>query len=356
MRKIFALLLACLLMGEVKAQKVVYTDALSLNLIGKLGETTQPYHRVDTAVYRNLSAIEARLLQESSGMAVCFKTNSSTIYTRTTYRYRASHTNTTLIAVAGYDLYIKQNGEWLYAASAVQKENGKELALVKHMDNSEKECLLYLPLLSEVGSLEIGVDEGATLEAMENPFRHRIVVFGSSFTHGVSVSRPGMSYPMQLERSTALYFINLGMSGNSKLQPEIARVLADAEADAFLFDAFSNPKAEEIRERFPAFVAAIRKTHPTTPLIFLQTLDRERTNFDLKASKVEAEKKRIAEEMVYEAMKRDKHIYFIDPKAKTGSDHITSTDGTHPSDLGYWRWAQQIEPELLKILKKYGIR
>lgn len=353
-KTITLLLLACVLM--VQAQKPVYTDALSLTMIGKLGETTQPYHRVDTAVYRNLTEVEARLLRGSSGMAVCFKTNSSRITTQTHYSYRASHTNTTLIAVAGFDLYIKQDGEWLYAASAVQKQDGKELTLIKNMDNSEKECLLYLPLLSEISSLQIGIDKGSYIKPMENPFRHRIVVFGSSFTHGVSVSRPGMSWPMQLERSTDLHFINLGMSGNSKLQPEMAQVLADAEADAFVFDAFSNPKAEEIRKRFPVFLATLRKTHPTTPLIFLQTLDREKSNFDLVNRASEAAKKQAAEEVVHEAMKWDKHIYFIDPKEKTGKDHITSTDGTHPSDLGYWRWAQQIEPKLMKILKKYGIK
>ena len=35
---------------------------------------------------------------------------------------------------------------------------------------------------------------------------------------------------------------------------------------------------------------------------------------------------------------------------------LTSADGTHPSDLGYWRWAQNLQPELLKVLRKCGIR
>lgn len=49
-------------------------------------------------------------------------------------------------------------------------------------------------------------------------------------------------------------------------------------------------------------------------------------------------------------------IYFVDEPDLTGTDHITSLDGTHPDDLGYWRWANAIQPRIVKILKKYGIR
>lgn len=37
------------------------------------------------------------------------------------------------------------------------------------MDGSEKECLLYLPNYNELTSLQVGVDETATIEPMENP-------------------------------------------------------------------------------------------------------------------------------------------------------------------------------------------
>lgn len=49
-----------------------------------------------------------------------------------------------------------------------------------------------------------------------------------------------------------------------------------------------------IRERFLPFVAAIRKAHPAVPLIFLQTIYRERANFDLKERAREEEKRRAA--------------------------------------------------------------
>ena len=116
------------------------------------------------------------------------------------------------------------------------------------MDGSEKECLLYLPNYNELTSLQVGVDADAKIVPMENPFRHKIVIFGSSFTHGVSTSRSGMSYPMQIARNTGLYFCSIACSGNCKLQPYFADYLADVkDADAMVFDAFSNPGGRDDR-------------------------------------------------------------------------------------------------------------
>ena len=55
---------------------------------------------------------------------------------------------------------------------------GEAYPMISRMDSSEKECLLYLPNYSELTSLRVGVDEGATITPMENPFRHKIVIFG----------------------------------------------------------------------------------------------------------------------------------------------------------------------------------
>ncbi|MFQ6940350.1 MAG: SGNH/GDSL hydrolase family protein [Alistipes finegoldii] len=141
---------------------------------------------------------------------------------------------------------------------------------------------------------------------MENPFRHKIVVHGSSITHGIAAGRAGMAYSSRLGRDTGLYCINLGFSGQCTMQPEFASYLSRVEADAFVFDCFSNPSAEVINERFDAFVDTIRRTHPTTPLIFLQTIRRETRNFSTRIEKFEREKQAAAEAQVRDRMKTDK--------------------------------------------------
>ena len=204
-----------------KNVKYAYTEASDLNLIGKIIDTPNPYHRVDTVRYKGFTKGENEQVRSSAGLAVLFKTNSSVISVLADYGYMNRATNTMGISLRGYDLYIKKDGEWLYAASKAAG-NGKEednLVIIKDMDDSMKECMLYLPIYSEEYSVKIGVQEGAVLESIESPFRHRIGIFGSSYTQGISTSRPGMSYPMQLMRMTGLQLLSLGCSGNCKMQP-----------------------------------------------------------------------------------------------------------------------------------------
>ena len=221
------------------------------------------------------------------------------------------------------------------------------------MAPGNKDCLLYMPVHSIIDSVDIGVAPGSYVRPIENPFRHRIVFWGSSFTHGISTGRSGMAYPLQFERSTGMHTIALGMSGNSKLQQSYARVLADTEADAFVFDAFSNPSAKEIRERFTDFMKTLRAKHPTTPVIFQQTIHRGRNHFDTKVAAFEHEKMVAAEEVVREAMKTDPNLYFIVPDANV--DDEESADGTHPTDMGYRQWMLSIRPQILSILSHYNI-
>ena len=341
-----------------KDVKYVFTEASDLNLIGKIHkETPNPYHRVDTVKYKGFTTGENRQVRCPAGLAVLFKTNSSVITVQTDWGWEYSSVATMPIAYRGYDLYIKDNGKWLWAASGATKpENGSDnLVLIKNMDNTEKECMLYLPNYSEVYSVKIGTQEGSSIEALESPFRHRIGIFGSSYTHGVSTSRPGMSYPMQLMRWTGLQFLSLGCSGNCKMQPYFADVLCDAEVDALVFDSFSNPDAKMIEERLFPFIEKIQSAHPDIPLIFQQTIYRERRNFDLNTEKVENAKQEMAAKLMKEACKKYKNVYFIQTNA-TDELHETSVDGTHPGDYGYTLWAKSIEKPLLKILRKYGIK
>jgi hypothetical protein len=333
-----------------------FIDGKELNLIGKIAPTANPYQRIDTARYHGFTSYQNTLVTESAGLALCFKTNSKRIAVKTFFHYCSNNSNSTGINLYGYDLYIKKDGKWLYAGSGGTNVNGKVLNLVSNMNDSEKECLLYLPSFSVIDSMKVGIEENANIKPMSNPFRHRIIIHGSSFTHGTSSNRSGMSYPLQIERNTGLYIMDLGVSGNCLLEQSFAHVLADAKADAFIFDAFSNPSAEQIKARFDSFVETIRKSHPTTPLIFLQTIYREKRNFDESVNRTEQEKMDMAVQVVTEAMKHDKNIYFINAKDVTGNDHISTTDGVHPSALGYYRWATAIQPLIINILSKYNIK
>src|SRR5574344_1504690 len=272
-------------LASAQTEKYVYTEASELTITGKLMETPVPYHRVDTVAFKGFTKSENNQVRNSSGLAIAFKTTSSRIMVQTKYGEVGWPTNTNGISGRGYDLYIKKDGKWLFAAAGVAPDKNleKPLDLIHDMPDGEKECLMYLPTYSEVLSVKIGVDPGSTLEPLANPFSYRIGIFGSSYTHGSSTSRAGMTYPAQFTRETGLQMLSLGCSGNSKLQDYFAAVLADAKVDAFVFDGFSNPSAEQIEKRLFPFIEKIQAKHPDTPLIFQRTIYREGENFDTAA-------------------------------------------------------------------------
>ena len=230
------------------------------------------------------------------------------------------------------------------------------LRVINGLVKGEKECLLYLPLYSELLSLEIGVEDGAKIEALPNPFRHNIALFGSSFTHGSCASGPALTWPAFLSRATGLHLCSFGMSGNSKLQPYLGNEFAKTKADALICDAFSNPSVEQIGDRIRPFLNEIRRQNPEAPVIFLRTIYRDGRLFDMKAEKKEANRIAYVDELMKVICKEYKNVYFVDVENQTGTDFMTSADGVHPCSWGYKRWADAIQKPIQKILKKHGIK
>ncbi len=348
-------LLAASLSIPARAQDIVYTEASSLTLTGKLMDTPNPYHRVDTVRFKGFTASENNQVRNSAGIGVAFRTNSKTISVLTEYGDVGWPNNTGGYSARGYDLYIRRDGRWIWAGAGCPGDLKKPFNLISGMDGTMKECLMYLPILSEEYSVKIGVEEGAVLEPLENPFRHRIGIFGSSFTHGISTSRAGMAYPAIFSRETGLQMLSLGCSGNCKLQDYFADVLAAADVDAFVFDSFSNPSPEQIKERLFPFIEKVQAAHPGKPLIFQRTIYREWRNFNTGTADYEARRIAVADSLMKIACKKYKDVYYIHPSA-SASDHETTQDGTHPSDRGYQLWARSIEKPVKKILRKYGLR
>lgn len=334
-----------------------YTEASDLTLVGKLfPDTPNPYHRVDTVKYKGFTKAENRQVRESSGISVAFRTNSQSIRIKTVFGDVENPSNTMGISANGYDLYIRRDGRWLWAGSGPRNGRYEDVTVVGDLDGEMHECLLYLPTFREERSVKVGVTEGAVLEAIPNPFRYRIGIFGSSFTHGVSTSRGGMTYPAQFTRDTGIQLLSLGCSGNCKLQDYFGRVLAAANAEAFLFDAFSNPSRMQMRERVFPFIEQLQAAHPGKPLIFQRTIYREKRNFNTYEDEREADRLRIADSLMNIACRRYKDVYYIKTTTATSKSHEATVDGVHPDNYGYSLWAGSIEKPVLRILRKYGIR
>lgn len=332
---------------------LVYTDGLALNLIGQAFPLQNSYHRIDTAQYSGFPAAIKRLLTHSAGLVISFKTNSRRIAAKWCVTDSKAGNNMTPIVNKGLDLYIRRDGVWQFAGVGRPDATCNEYVMVQNMEEGEKECLLYLPLYDKVNSLSVGIDSGCHIAAGGNPFsKKRVALYGSSITQGASASRPGMAYPARLSRETGIDFINLGLSGNGKMEKEVADMVATIRADAFVLDCFANPSPEEITQRTPYIVKAIRAVHPEAPVILIQTGFRESGNFDSVIRQVAQLKNENIME-VFKKLKQEgvKNIYLIRGENLLGRDHEATTDGVHPNDLGFDRMLQVIRPALIKILR-----
>ena len=338
---------------QVSKPSLVFADGHSLTLVGQAVPLKNGFHRIDTSLCRNCNPAIKNLLTHSAGLVISFKTNSLRIAARWCVTDAKPGNGITPIMNKGLDLYIKRNGVWQFAGVGRPDAVCNEYVMVENMSNAEKECLLYLPLYDEVKSISVGVDSGCYIAAVPDAFnKKRVAVYGSSITQGASASRPGMAYLARLSRDMGLNFINLGLSGNGKMEKDVADMVAGIPADAFVLDCFANPSPEQITERTAYMVKTIRAAHPDAPIILIETGFRESGNFNTSiANTVRMKIENIRTE--FEKLKAEgvKNLHLIRGDALLGTDHEGTTDGIHPNDLGFDRMLQVIKPEMIRILQ-----
>lgn len=358
MRRFFALLSIAVAFSMVAtAQEMRFVDATELGIHGYTKKSDKsPYYRYDYTPYEGFNKTVISHSKKSTGLYVTFKSNSTRIWASWENAPRRMGDNMTGIVQHGLDLYMKVDGEWKFIAvgrvNTLPEKNKRTRTIIKNLPEGEKEFLLYLPIWCELKSLNIGVEKGATIEGLPSPFRHKVIVHGSSITHGASASRSGMTYPAQMSRNLGIDFVNFGFSGECKMQPQFLEFLKGCETDAFIFDAFSNPNAKMIEERLEGFVEGLTEAHPGKPLIFLQTP--LGISYDSRENNSRRDKQSVAREILKRLMKRHKDLYLLEVENVIGEDGYV--DNSHPTDLGFKRLVDAYQPKIAKILKKYGIK
>lgn len=333
------------------AQDIQYTDAKALALYGKSAVSGPHFHRVDTARYSDMPKHVKVLATYPAGLVIAFKTDSKEIYGRWSIKPGRAYKNMTAIASRGLDLYIKRDGQWIFAGAGVPGDSVTTHKIVGNMANGEKECLLFLPTYDELLELAVGVEQGSYVRPLTIEWKGRIVIYGSSITQGASASRPGMAYPAQLSRRLGYEIVNLGFSGSGKMEESVGRMVADAGADLFILDCAANPSPQEILDRTENFVKQIREKHPGVPILMIESVVREGGNFDQKIQKRVWDQnnnfRRMHAKLVQEGMQK---LYLVNGDDLLGHDHEGTVDGTHPNDLGFDRMLQVIEPKVRAIL------
>lgn len=256
------ILLMGLLLAAVANAQTIYHDASAFPLLGKATESTLTrYERLPDSL-QNISRKPLwDLGRNSAGLAVRFRSNSTSISAKWEVRNNMSMNHMTPTGIKGLDLYCLQDGKWIFAGSGRPQGKINKATIVSNMLPEEREYLLYLSLYDGVTSLSIGVDSlsAITPPAVDLPKREKPVVFyGTSILQGGCASRPGMVHTNVLERWLNRECINLGFSGNALLDLEIADVIAGVDASMFVLDFVPNATVEQMRERADKFYTTFR--------------------------------------------------------------------------------------------------
>ncbi|QDU11963.1 SGNH/GDSL hydrolase family protein [Gimesia aquarii] len=296
------------------------------------------------------------LSKHSAGLAVRFVTDATTIKAKwelTSANIAMNHMAAT--GVSGLDLYVKTDSDkwrWLAVGRPSKKENS--VTLISGLMPGKREYFLYLPLYNGVKSVEIGIPESSHLwkAPARQPGKNKPLVFwGTSITQGGCASRTGMVHTAILGRRLNRPVINLGFSGNGRMEPEVAKLIAELDASVFIIDCLPNVTAPVVAKETESIVNTLRKAHPDTPILLVE--DRTYSNAYLKKSSQERHRtSRQALQEAYQKLKKAgvKHLYYLDGESLLGNDSEDTVDGSHPTDLGFFRQANAFEKVLKPIL------
>ena len=239
----------------------------------------------------------------------------------------------TRIASQGFDLYASAGGETEHYVASFMPPLTNEMKYVAIRDIPTPGIRYYtlnFPLYGTVKNLYVGLAEGASL-LPGLPYRNRkpAVFYGSSITQGGCASRPGTCYQAFLSREWNMDYVNLGFAGAAKAEPAMIDYLSSLDMSIFVCDYdYNSPTPEHLRRTLPLLYQAVRRAHPTLPIVFASSPG---GTFGMERHDIVAD--------VYQAAKKggDEFVRFADGMQMFGTAALDCTvDGCHPTDLGFY--------------------
>ncbi len=307
--------------------------------------------------------VEAHAPQSAGGM-LRFKTDSPVIMIRASIKTRDNDADIMTYGRVGFDCYCGAPGSEVFAGvtrlnfDSIRSHESDYCSKVFLASNKRlREFTINFPLYAEVLKVEIGFEPDSKFEAPTPRISNApIVWYGTSIVQGCHTSRPGLAGTNMISRMLNRTVLNYGFAGSAHGEPVIAELLAQIENPAmYLIDYDANTSEQELADTLPEFIAILRKKHPGTPIM---TISRNpyAADYPFEPDETFETKTRLRREIHRNNLFKlreagDNNIYFVDGTTLMGTDYSEcSTDGVHPNDIGFYRTAQVLAPELRRIL------
>lgn len=313
------------------------------------------FDRLPAAAQSTVTEKVWELSRYTAGMMVRFKTDAAEIWVD----YALSNanlagSNMTRIGASGLDLYARNNeGEWRWVGVAQPNTQTVRQRIVATLAPAFREFSLYLPLYNGVDRLSIGVPANARFERLGPRAQKPMVFYGTSITNGASASRPGMVHTAILGRRLDVPVVNLGFSGNGKMDEAVGELLTRIDAAVYVIDCLPNMNASLVSERCIPLVKQLRAVRPGVPIVLVE--DRRNANSWIRPERNQHHTdNHRALQKCFEALQKEgvQNLHYLQGDDLLGHDGEGTTDGSHPNDLGFFRHAALFEPLLRQVVKQ----
>ncbi len=333
--------------------KTMWYDARTLTIEGRGWPESQlesPYDRLPAKAKKMVRAPVWNLSHHSAGICVRFKTTARHIQVQWTLRSGSlAMPHMAATGVSGVDFYAKDTtGRWHYCGTGRPHGVTNKAAFWVHIDNAV-ECRIYLPLYNGTKELLIGINKSEKIEPMKDAAARGkpVVFYGTSITQGGCASRTGMAFPSVVGRMLDVPIINLGFSGNGKMDMELADLMAEIDARLYVIDTLWNMSPELVKERAEPFIKRLHSLKPDVPILACEDCN-FRDDVPTAKGKILRE---IVDKLRGEGMA---NLHFLSAKGMLGQDEEGTIDGCHPTDLGMMRMARVFSTAIAKVLRPAG--
>jgi len=317
-----------------------------------------PFDRLPAKAEKTVRPEVWRLSHNSAGEYIRFKSNAAEIVVRYKVTGNKSMNHMPATGVSGVDLYaldINNNWHWIRGAFSFGD------TVVYKFTNffsplSIKEFRLYLPLYNTPEWMQIDVPEKNSFDPFPVSNEKPIVLYGTSIMQGACASRPGLAWTNILGRRLNVPIINLGFSGNGRLEQPLIDLINETDASLFVLDCQPNLhdrkvySESDISELIISSVKNLRSRHPQTPVLLVEhccglpgvNMDTAFTNRYKWTSDILSN--------TFKTLKGngEKNIYLLTAN-EIGFDAESTVDGTHPTDIGMMKYADAYEKVIRKI-------
>ena len=304
--------------------------------------------------------------QCTSGKALRFATNSRAIAVRYNLLTNMHMMHMADTGIKGTDLYIlDRDGSWQFVNCnrpvridndiRPRQDSIQRKIYVDKLDGEMHEFMIYLPLYDGVRWIEIGVDSTAliTQPTVDNPRSDgRLVFYGTSILQGGCACRPGMVATSIMQRELGLECVNLGFSGEGKMDSCVARVMASIpDARIFVLDPIPNCTKNMCDSLTYGFVNYLRTLRPDVPIVMVEGEMYSYARYSSFYGKYLPQKNYEFHKNYLRLIEDNPNgLYYVDCENLYGPNNEGTVDGIHLTDIGFYFYAQKLLPYIRAIL------